>query len=219
MFDGDLATPTADDRGGRGMAAHAAAAYDPLSKALHWATAAIVLASFALALWPELMKGSNAVHKSLGLLLLFVLPLRMAWRLARGTGGGAVAAAAGGGGGALAAKAMHAALYLLMLALPVLGWLVVNLKGADARIFGLALPALLDPNREAAAMLLAAKTWLAYGMLGAIGLHAGAALAHHYLLRDGVLLAMLPKLRRPVAPVAQPRPARAVARTAAGGRA
>ena len=34
--------------------------YDPLSQALHWATAVLVLASFALALWPELVKGSAA---------------------------------------------------------------------------------------------------------------------------------------------------------------
>jgi hypothetical protein len=61
--------------------------YDPLSQALHWATAVLVLASFALALWPELVKGSAALHKSLGLALLFVVPLRLGWRLTAGWGG------------------------------------------------------------------------------------------------------------------------------------
>jgi hypothetical protein len=71
--------------------------YDPLSQALHWATAVLVLASFALALWPGLVKGSAALHKSLGLALLFVVPLRLAWRL---TGGSGVARPGSGEGGA-----------------------------------------------------------------------------------------------------------------------
>ena len=74
-----------DARPARGETGHAP--YDPLSQALHWATAVLVLASFALALWPGLVKGSAALHKSLGLALLFVVPLRLAWRLTGGSGG------------------------------------------------------------------------------------------------------------------------------------
>jgi hypothetical protein len=59
-------------------------------------------------------------------------------------------------------------------------------------VFGLDLPMLADTDRALAAALLRAKWWLAYGMLGAVGLHAAAALAHHYLLRDGVLASMAP---------------------------
>jgi len=51
---------------------------------------------------------------------------------------------------------------------------------------------LADTDRQLAAALFRAKWWLSYGMLGAIGLHAAAALAHHYLLRDGVLASMMP---------------------------
>ncbi len=164
--------------------------YDPVSQALHWASAGLVLASFALALWPELVEGSSALHKSLGLALLFVVPLRLSWRLTAGWGG---ARPGSGGGGALAAKAVHAMLYAMLLAVPLLGWLHLNSKGVGAGMFGLQMPVLADADRGRAAVLLQAKRWLSYGMLGAIGLHAAAALAHHYLLRDGVLASMMPR--------------------------
>ena len=163
--------------------------YDPLSQALHWTTAALVLASFALALWPELVKGSAALHKSLGLALLFVVPLRLGWRLTAGWGGARPGSKVGG---ALAAKAVHGMLYAMLLAVPLLGWLHLNSKGVGVSMFGLHLPMLTDADRELAPALLRAKRWLSYGMLGAIGLHAAAALAHHYLLRDGVLASMMP---------------------------
>lgn len=164
--------------------------YDPLSQALHWATAVLVLASFALALWPELVKGSAALHKSLGLALLFVVPLRLGWRLTAGWGG---ARPGSKGAGTLAAKATHGMLYAMLLAVPLLGWLHLNSKGIGVSMFGLHMPMLADADRELAPVLLQAKRWLAYGMLGAVGLHAAAALAHHYLLRDGVLASMMPR--------------------------
>lgn len=176
--------------------------YDPMSKALHWATAALVLASFVLAIWPGLVQGSAVLHRSLGLLLLFLVPLRLAWRLARGTGGGA---AESDGLAALAARAVHGTLYLTLVALPLLGWLYMDLKGTGASIFGHALPTLAGTDRELAALVFRAKWWIAYGMLATIGLHAAAALAHHYLLRDGILAGMLPEFRLPRRR-AQPRP-------------
>ena len=164
--------------------------YDPVSQILHWATAALVLASFALALWPDLVKGSAALHKSLGLALLFVVLLRLGWRMTAGWGG---ARPGSEGAGTLAAKAVHGMLYAMLLAVPLLGWLHLNSKGIGVSMFGLHMPMLADTNRELAPALLRAKWWLSYGMLGAVGLHAAAALVHHYLLRDGVLASMMPR--------------------------
>ena len=164
--------------------------YDPLSRALHWATAALVLATFALALWPGLVKGSASLHKSLGLALFFTVLLRLGWRLTGGRGGGKP----DGEGDALtlAAKAVHGALYAALLAVPLLGWLHLNSKGIGVGMFGLPMPTLADPDRDLARLLFQAKRWFAYGMLSAIGFHATAALAHHYVFRDGVLASMLP---------------------------
>lgn len=187
--------------------------YDPLSRALHWATAALVVASFALALWPGSVKGSAELHKSLGLALLFVVVPRLAVRLTVGRGG---ARPGSRGGGVFAAKAVHGLLYAMLLAVPLLGWLHLNSKGMGVSMFGLPLPMLADADRELAPVLLEAKRWLAYGMLGAIGLHAAAALAHHYLLRDGVLASMMPTGIRGER-AATPRPALGVVASAGGG--
>lgn len=164
--------------------------YDALSRALHWTTAALVLAAFALALWPGLVKGSASLHKSLGLALFFVVLLRLGWRWSGGTGGGRP----NGDGDALtlAAKAVHGALYAALLAVPLLGWLHLNSKGIGVSMFGLPMPTLVDADRDLARLLFQAKRWVAYGMLSAIGFHATAALAHHYVFRDGVLASMLP---------------------------
>jgi superoxide oxidase len=163
--------------------------YDPLSRALHWTTAVLVLATFVLSLWPGLVEGSGALHRSLGLALLFVVLLRLGWRLTAGWGG---ARPGGAGVGGFAAKAVHSMLYAMLLAVPLLGWLHLNSKGIGASMFGLHLPMLADADRELAPVLLQAKRWLSYGMLVVIGLHAAAALAHHYLLRDDVLASMMP---------------------------
>lgn len=168
--------------------------HDPLSLALHWTTAALVAACFALALWPDLLKGSASLHKSLGLALLFVVAARLGWRLTGARGGGRP----DGRGDALfhAARAVHGLLYAALLAVPLLGWLHLNSKGIGVGMFGLAMPTLVDVDRDLARTLFQAKRWLAYGMLSAIGFHATAALAHHYVFKDGVLASMLPGGRR-----------------------
>ena len=128
--------------------------YDPLSQALHWATVALVLATFALALRPDLVKGSASLHKSLGLALFFVVLLRLGWRLTAGRGG-----RPNGDGDALtlAAKAVHGALYAALLAVPLLGWLHLNSKGIGVGMFGLPMPMLADPDRDLARLLFQVK--------------------------------------------------------------
>ena len=93
----------------------------------------------------------------------------------------------------LAAKATHGLLYLLMLAMPLLGWLLLSASGKSIPFFGLELPALVGES----------KTWAKTikeihetgGNVGyfLIVLHATAGLFHHYVMRDNTLLRMLPK--------------------------
>jgi cytochrome b561 len=94
---------------------------------------------------------------------------------------------------ALLATAMHLALYLLMIGLPLLGWLVLSASGKPIPFFGLELPALLGPNKELAGQL--KEVHETVGEIGyfLIGLHAAAALLHHYIKRDNTLLMMLPQ--------------------------
>lgn len=173
--------------------------HDGVSMCFHWATAGVVLAVFALALVPGVVPGSVALHKTLGIALLVLVPLRAAWRLKARKG--ARAHALGSPLDRLSrigAAAAHAALYALLLGVPLLGWAYVDAKGLDLHPFGLPMPRLVEMDRELAATLYAWKSTLAYGMLALIGLHAAAAIGWHGLVRrDGVLSSMLPLPRMP----------------------
>ncbi len=87
---------------------------------------------------------------------------------------------------------MHVVLYVFMIGMPVLGWFAVSAKGAPVFFFGLQLPALIGQNKELYDLL--KETHETTGTIGyyLIGLHATAALIHHYVIRDNTLLRILP---------------------------
>lgn len=90
------------------------------------------------------------------------------------------------------ARAMHLALYGFLVVMPLLGWLTLSAKGRVIPFFGLELPPLLDANKALAENL--EDIHEVIGTLGywLIGLHAAAALLHHYVLHDDTLRRMLP---------------------------
>ena len=91
---------------------------------------------------------------------------------------------------------MHYALYLLMLAMPVAGWLILSAEGKDIPYFGLELPPLVAANEELAETVEEVhKTAGTFGYY-LIAVHASVALLHHYLRRDNTLVRMLPGLAR-----------------------
>jgi cytochrome b561 len=87
--------------------------------------------------------------------------------------------------------------------MPLLGWLALSAKAKVIPFFGLYLPALLAPDKALGHSL--GEIHETIGTIGyyLIGLHAAAALFHHYVMRDDALRRMLPRRRPPVAP---PRP-------------
>ncbi len=91
-----------------------------------------------------------------------------------------------------AALTMHAALYLFLVVMPLLGWLALSAKGKPVPLFGFDLPALIAPDKALAKDL--EKIHEAIGTIGyfLIGLHALAGLFHHYVRRDDTLRRMLP---------------------------
>jgi cytochrome b561 len=167
--------------------------YDALSKAFHWTTVALVVAVFVLAIAPGLVEGSMTLHKSLGILLMGVMIARLCWRLTRFSVSWLHEHKSAA---EIAAFAVHQGFYSLMIAIPLLGWAYLGYKGQELQAFGHALPPLITgSSRATAALLLELKKYLAYLALGLIGLHASAALFHHYVVRDGVLRSMLPFAR------------------------
>lgn len=144
------------------------------------------------------------VHKSLGLSVLVLSLLRLAWRLWHPPG----ALPAGmPGWERLAARSSHVLFYLLMIGIPLSGWLYVSAQWREGaalnvptlwfgafevpHLFGLH-QASAATREVVAAMGLEAHEWLAWTAMGLLVLHVAAALKHHFRDRDDVLSGMLP---------------------------
>ena len=98
------------------------------------------------------------------------------------------------------ARATHIALYVLMLAIPMAGWSVVSAPGCchiNPLVFNqFTLPSLDPapiPDRAASFEMHSALAWI---VMGAIALHAGAALFHHFVIKDDILARMILGFRR-----------------------
>ncbi len=92
----------------------------------------------------------------------------------------------------LSARLIQVALYVLMIAMPLAGWLTLSGEGKPIPFFGLHLPALINENKNLAELI--KEIHETFGTAGyfLIGLHAAAALFHHFVLRDNILQRMLP---------------------------
>jgi cytochrome b561 len=94
----------------------------------------------------------------------------------------------------LAAHAGHGLLYLLMLAIPLSGWLMSSAKGFQTVWFGvLPIPDLLAKDKALGDLLQSIHVSLNLTLIAVVVGHAGAALKHHFIDRDDVLTRMLPR--------------------------
>jgi cytochrome b561 len=189
---------TAFDTATRIAAGNDGTNYDGVAIFLHWATALLVIVQFAMAnLWDSFDKptrqGLESIHVSLGVLLSAVVLARIVWRLIPGHQRPAVVS----GWVQLASKAVHYLLYLLLVAQAALGFGWRWAQGHPVEFFGLfGIPGpygeLGRPTRHIFHDLHVNVAW---AIVIIAGLHALAALYHHYFLRDRVLKRMLPAAR------------------------
>ena len=91
------------------------------------------------------------------------------------------------------AKATHLALYALMIAMPLAGWVILSAEGDAIPFWGFNLPALVPVDKALAGQV--EELHELGGTIGywLIGLHAAASLFHHYVLKDGLLWRMVPR--------------------------
>ncbi len=173
------------------LAREQAGAYDRTTIALHWVTAVSVILlwiSGQTADWfPDGPVNTDywSLHVVLGFALAGVIPWRVAWR---GSGGRRLPAADAGPLHALA-KATHYLLYAMLITVAALG--VVNAFVRGYTLFDVT----SLPQIGNLAWRRPITQWhglAANIMLGLVAFHASAALAHHYLWRDGVLARMVP---------------------------
>ncbi len=168
---------------------------------LHWLIALLILIVFPVGLYMVEMKLSPlklqiySWHKWAGITVLMLVVLRLVWRathrpptlpesmkpLER-----------------LAAHGAHGVLYLLMIAVPMAGWLFSSAKGFPVVWFGkLQLPDLVAKDAALADFFREAHELLAWALILIVAAHAAAAIKHHLLARDDVLTRMLPFLKQP----------------------
>lgn len=174
--------------------------YSGTAIALHWLIALVVVAGAAIGIYmadlPEAAAGREALydlHRSIGVTVFVLLLARAAWRAIRkppelASGMPRLQR--------IAAQATHAALYALLAVVPITGYLMSNLEGEAVELFGLALPSLVSPNESAARFFGEVHSLAAWTLLALAGLHALAALKHHFIDRDATLLRILPGRRR-----------------------
>ena len=166
-----------------------------VAKAFHWVVAALVGFSTGYGWWMSHVAeraGRLALyqfHSSIGYDLLFLLLLRLAWRLIERAP-------------ALpenlqrwervAAHLSHVLLYLLMLAVSVGGWLLLGTfsRTIEGTLFGLVAvpPPVLD--RSFHKVLEESHEFISYALLALIALHIAAALRHHFIKKNDVLRRM-----------------------------
>ena len=170
------------------------AGYGWLSIALHWLMLLLIAVVYGTmefkSIFPKGSPSREAMatwHYMLGLSVFFLTWLRLSVRL---LGSDPVIEPALPTWQILLAKAMHWALYVLMIALPFLGWLTLSAKGTPVPFFGLELPALIGESKGQAKWLKDIHEATATAGYFLIGIHAAAALYHHYFRRDNTLRMM-----------------------------
>jgi len=171
--------------------------YTGLAQWLHWVSAALMLAVLVLAWVMESLPNGDAsratvimLHKSVGLTILALTAVRLVWRAIHPPPPAARWAA----WEAAAATASHWLLYLVLLAMPISGYLISAGRGRAIPYFGLFEVPLLAPATDAiwriGSTVHATGQWALYGL---VALHIAAAAWHVVVRRDGTLDRMLPE--------------------------
>jgi cytochrome b561 len=172
--------------------------YTSTAIALHWILAVALVAVFGVGFYMHGMALSPmklrvySWHKWAGVTLALLAMFRIVWRLRHRPAPLPLNVPRWQ---EIVAENTHRLLYVLMLAIPVSGWLMSSAKGFQTVYFGIIpLPDLVAKNRGLGDALAILHKSLNYTLALLVIAHVGAALKHHLIDRDGVLARMLPFL-------------------------
>lgn len=163
---------------------------------LHWVVALTVFGMFALGFYmvdlgyyDPWYRSAPDIHKSIGLLLLFVMLLRFGWRL---SGSRPMALANHQPWEVVLAHLAHGALYLLIFSVLVSGYLISTADGSAIAVFGwFEVPSITGQIKGLEDWAGNVHRWCAWALVVLAGLHGLAALKHHLVDRDETLRRML----------------------------
>jgi cytochrome b561 len=173
--------------------------YSSAARQFHWWTVLLVAIQVPVGLYMVYRAGitnfdalTNTLyssHKSAGLLILALVVARLVYRLRHGAPSDEPTLTLFE---KAASHATHWGLYLLLLVVPILGWIGISLYPA-LNVFGIVdIPALASPNTDAANQVFMLHKYLAYLVVALVGMHVAGALFHYVIRKDGVLSRMLP---------------------------
>ncbi|MBV1900151.1 MAG: cytochrome b [Kordiimonadaceae bacterium] len=182
--------------------------YSRFAVFLHWAIALLIFCLLGLGIvmtrLPEkeiaLMFKLYQLHKSLGISVLLLSIIRLLWRFSTKQ----PVAAPGSKLEQRMAKIAHISLYILAFLTPLLGWALVSASpyNIPTLIFGvvewphISFFAALDNKEATEAILSEMHEIAAFTLLLVALLHMGAALRHHFVLKDTIVSRMIPFLNR-----------------------
>jgi cytochrome b561 len=170
-------------------------AYSLMARALHWITAALVLTTIPIAIVmanvPDgpLQDFLYNLHRSIGTVIIPLIILRLGYRLThpplplpddippiqR-----------------FAAHATHWGLYALLIVQPLVGWVATSAYGAPIIVFGLfRLPPIWLHDQPFSDHLFVVHQLIGLAIACLVVAHIGAALHHHFVRKDGVLMRMI----------------------------
>ena len=179
--------------------------WGPVSQLLHWLIVVLLLVLSTVGLLLDSLPVSPKyfwvfdLHKSTGLTLLALVLLRLGWRLYAGAPRPLPGTPTWQ---SRLAGATHGLLYLLILAMPLSGWLYDSASGLrPLRWYGtVEVPKLTAPDPTLRELGHTAHEWLFWVLLALVIAHVGAAFYHHLFLNDATLRRMLPRRGRTPAP-------------------
>lgn len=176
--------------------------YGANAQSFHWFAVALVILAWVLGVSDDLLPRGSAratglyIHITAGLLVIVLTVMRLLYRTADSSpsaantefGNGSLAGWMG-----LGAKLAHLGLYLLLVAVPLVGIAVQFARGNPLPVFGLFdIASPWSADRAFARNLKGIHELLAHGLLALAALHAAAALVHHWVFNDRALTRMLP---------------------------
>jgi cytochrome b561 len=169
--------------------------YGTTAKVLHWLVVALLLVQYLIGwLMPDIHRGPPGApmifHISVGMTILVLIVIRLAWRFTHPVASESSLPP----WQRLSSEVVHWALYVLVLATTITGWLFASFRGWGVSFFYLVPMPMLASNNPAAVK--AIDGWhqaMEWSLLAVIGLHVAVALAHLFIYRDRIMQRMLPE--------------------------
>ena len=170
--------------------------YTVTARAFHWISAIMVFALFGLGVWMRTLdyyhpwyQPAPDLHKSAGILLVVLILARLVYRLYQRPPAPLTTHKP------WEVKLAHATHFLLYGALAVIfvsGYLIATSEGRGIMVFDLfSVPALIEPFTDQEDIAGEIHEWVAYGLMGLVGLHIIGALKHKFIDKDDTVKRML----------------------------